>query len=66
MAQIHANERPVRLSVNPEIWGDMKSIVIDREINGHAIDSMTISSESEADEFVEALLAAMNALNWNQ
>lgn len=64
MAQIHATEQPVTLQVYPEIWGDMRSIVIDRLHNDRVMDSMIISSESEAEEFVSAFLRSMSTLEW--
>lgn len=64
MAQIHPNEKTVVLKTYPEIWGDMKSLVVERWQGHEIIDSISIHSDEEAEEFVTQLLHSMSILGW--
>lgn len=64
MATIHSNEKPVTLNVYCEIWGDMRTIVIERWQGSEVIDSISIHSEEEAEEFVTEFLTSMSTLGW--
>lgn len=66
MANIHPNEMLVTLRAYAEIWGDMKCLVIERWQGGHAIDSLSISNEEEAETFVTDFLHAMTTLGWEE